>query len=259
MKKIAHKSADASHYNKEADSYDLFNDKNSIVINETIGTVLKKHRVKSVIDLTCGTGSQVFWLHNHGFEACGYDINSKMIKIAKEKAKSKKLALSFNKGDIRTTRAGQFDAVLSIFNAVGHLTKSDFKRAMRNVRSNLNPGGLYIFDIFNLEYLLDGDNITKLTIDWLKRTGNRVIREIQYSTIDTDGVLASYDHYYEKDAATKTKTSTASQTLQVYSADELKEMLAQCGFKAIRQCNVDGTRFSRKKSERILTIAKLAG
>lgn len=37
---------------------------------------------------------------------------------------------------------------------------------MKNINKNLTPGGLYIFDIFNLGYLTDKDNITKLTISY---------------------------------------------------------------------------------------------
>ena len=59
------------------------------------------------------------------------------------------------------SQVGQFDAVITIFNAVGHLTKQDFKKAIQNIYTNLNDRGLYVFDIYNLNYLLYKDNITK--------------------------------------------------------------------------------------------------
>jgi hypothetical protein len=45
----------------------------------------------------------------------------RMLKIAKEKRKNKNLALSLIEGDIRNVRAGKFDAIIAIFNAVGNL------------------------------------------------------------------------------------------------------------------------------------------
>lgn len=66
---------------------------------------------------------------------------------------------------MRTAKIETFDAVITIFNAVGHLTKVDFETTMRTIHANLKDGDMYIFDIFNLHYLLHGDNITKLTID----------------------------------------------------------------------------------------------
>ncbi len=256
MKTLSHYSAKPSHYNKEALHYDVFNEKNSKLINQFIEKILKKYRVKTVLDLTCGTGSQVFWLVKRKYDVVGYDINSKMLKIAKDKAKKEKLDIKFIKGDMRTTKAGKFDAVITIFNAVGHLTKNDFERAMRNIHGNLNDQGLYVFDIFNLSYLLKDNNITKLTIDLQKKTGNTTTREIQYSTINSDGILASHDFYYEQTGSNKPKISKAYQTLQVYSAKQLKEFLQKNRFKILRQCAIDGSRLSENKTDRILTIAR---
>lgn len=256
MKNISHYSAKPSHYNKEAKHYDKFNEKNSVLINRTIEKILKKYKVKTVLDQTCGTGSQVFWLTKCGYSVVGSDINSKMLAIAKAKAKKEKLNIKFIKGDMRTTKSGKFDAVLTIFNAVGHLTKYDFEKAMRNIHANLNDGGLYLFDIFNLSYLLKDNNITKLTIDWQKKSANNTVREIQYSTISNDGILASYDIYHQQIGSKKPKISTAFQTLQVYSVKQLKEMMKRNGFKVVLQCNPDGSRFSNIKSERVLITCK---
>lgn len=259
MKSLSHKSAKPSHYNKEAKYYDKFNEKNSFQINQVIEKILKKYKTKTVCDLTCGTGSQVFWLAQRGYEVVGSDINLKMLTIAKNKAKKEKLYVKFIQGDMRTAKAGKFDAVLTIFNAIGHLTKPDFEKAMRNIHENLNDNGLYVFDIFNLNYLLKDNNITKLTIDWQKKSGNNAVREIQYSTISNDGILASYDIYHEQIGSNKPKISNAFQTLQVYSAKQLKMMLQKNGFKVLKQCNINGSKFSDSKSDRILTVCKKIG
>jgi len=256
LKTTHHHTARPSHYNKEASTYDAFNEKNSLVINQFLEKILKQYRVKTVLDLTCGTGSQVFWLAKQGYNVIGYDINANMLKVARDKARKKHLAIKFIKGDMRTTKVGKFDAVLTIFNSIGHLTKSDFKKTLQNVRDNLNGGGVYVFDIFNLNYLLKDDNITKLTIDWQKKTGNTISREIQYSTINSQGVLASFDIYHQQVGAENAKITKAYQTLQVYSAKELKELLEKNGFKVLRQCSIDGARLSEYKTERIVTIAK---
>jgi SAM-dependent methyltransferase len=256
MSSIIHYSAKASHYNKEVSLYDVFNEKNSFLINQVIDKILDNYRVKSVLDLTCGTGSQVFWLAKHGYKVAGSDINSKMLKIAKEKAQKEKLDVQFIKGDMRITQAGKFDAFITIFNAVGHLTKNDFEKTMLNINTNLNDRGLYVFDIFNLSYLLADDNITKLTIDRLNKSGDTTAREIQYSTINNDGVLVSYEIYHEQIGSNKPKISKAFQTLQVYSAKQLKEMLQKNGFKVLRQCGIDGSRFYETKTDRLLTIAR---
>lgn len=252
----SHKSAKPSHYNKEAASYDAFNEKSSREINQLIENILRDHGVKSVLDLTCGTGSQVFWLAKRGYEVIGADINSKMLRIAKMKSKQENLPLKFLKGDMRTLKVGEFDAVITIFNAIGHLTKIDFEEAIRNVGKNLKDGGVYIFDIFNLSYFLDGNNITKLTIDWQEIVGDTKFRDIQYSTINEDGILASFDTHYEQMGSNKPIITKSSQTLQIYSAKELIEMLHRNGFKVLKQCSIDGSTFIENKTERIVTVSK---
>jgi len=255
MKTPSHASAQPSHYDKEAATYDVFNEQQSAAINSLIQKTLEEHKVTTVLDLACGTGSQVFWLMKIGFEVVGVDISEKMLEIAKGKSKHDDLDVNFILGDMRTSKIGQFDAVLTIFNAMGHLTKEDFEKAIQNIHANLNVGGLYIFDIFNLSYLLEGDNITKLTIDWQKKYDDKTVREIQYSTITTDGVLASYDIYHEQVGSEEPKISNAFQTLQVYTAEQLKEMLEGNGFEIVKQCTLDGAESNETQTERIMTIA----
>ncbi len=251
-----HVSALASHYDKESVHYDAFNEAGSLATNQLIEQILKQHQVKTVLDLTCGTGSQVFYLLKHGYDVTGVDINEKMIAIAQNKAEKKGFSTQLLLGDIRTTQVGKFDAVVTIFNAIGHLTKSDFKKALGNIQTNLNDGGLYIFDIFNLDFLLQGDNITKLTMDIQKQDEDVLAREIQYSTINEAGTLASYDIYHRQKGHEEPEISTAFQTLQVYSASQLKALLKETGFEVLDICSIDGARLIEEETERLLVVAR---
>ncbi len=253
---MKHTTAKPSHYNKESEHYDAFNEESSRVINQTIEHILKKHNVRTVLDLTCGTGSQVLWLIKSGYEVVGVDISTMMLKVAKKKAKQEKLDIKFLEGDMRNFYVGKFDAVITIFNSVGHLTKLDFEKSMRNVNSNLKPGGIYIFDINNLDYLLKDNNITKLTIDWQVTKLDTKIRDIQYSTISFDGVLASHTISYEQKNDEKPRIAESFQTLQIYSAQQLKEMLAKNGFEVLEQLAIDGSAFVQDETDRILTVAR---
>lgn len=256
MNLFYHTSAQSSHYNKEAKTYDAFNEENSACINTTIESVLKQYNVRTVLDVTCGTGSQVFWLAERGYRVIGSDFNQGMLAIARDKAKEKHLDIDFIEGDMRTISVGTFDAVLSIFNAVGHLTKDDFELAMRTAHSNLNLGGLYLFDIFNLEYFLHGDNITKLTIDWITKNGDVTERIIQYSTITHDGVLGSATTAITQNGSEQPTVRHSVQTLQIYSAHQLCAMLERNGFKVLAFCGIDGSKFASNTTERLLVVAQ---
>ena len=251
-----HVSASASHYDQEAKHYDAFNEIKSAQTNQIVEKFLQNYDVKTVLDLSCGTGLQVFWLAKLGYEVVGVDINHKMLEIAKNKAEKQNLSVPLEQGDMRSYQGGKFDAVITIHSAIGHLTQEDFELAIQNIRNNLNANGLYIFDIFNFDYLSHEDNITKLTIDWQKRNGDTIAREIQYSTISQSGVLASYDIYHEQVDLSSPKITTAFQTLQVYSATQLQEILVRNGFEVMQQVGMDGTSFNPKETERILTVAR---
>lgn len=252
---MSHRSAGPSHYDEESATYDAFNEELSKPVNRTLERILRSHKVRTVLDLACGTGSQVFWLARRGFSVAGCDISAAMLEIARRKAKAARSDVTLLRGDMRSVQAGRFDAALTISNAVGHLTRADFEKAMRNIRRNLNPGGLYLFDIYNLSHILHGDNIRRLTIDWLTTRGRSRIREVQHSTINAAGILTSFTTLYEQAGSGIPKVSKSTQTLQIYSAKQLAAMLHRNDFKVVRQCGMDGSKFSERHSERILTIA----
>lgn len=246
-------------YDKDSEFEELFHKDttNEKVTNRTIEKILKKHKTKTVLDLTCGTGSQVFHLLKRGFKVTGSDISKGMLKIAQRKAKQEKIKIKFLRGDMRSIKVGTFDAAITIFNAIGHLTKTGFAKTMRNIHRNLNDGGIYIFDILNLNYVLDKNNIMKMSMERMATSGNIKVRELQHSIIDHSGILTSYTIFYtQKSLQTPKVASTGINTLQLYTANELKKMLAKNGFKVIYQCNIDGSKFNDKKTERIVTVAK---
>jgi 2-polyprenyl-3-methyl-5-hydroxy-6-metoxy-1,4-benzoquinol methylase len=137
---------DASDFNDE------YNNKNNIILEK----FLKKYNVKTVFDLTCGTGSQVLFLSKLGYSCVGSDISEKLLVIAREKAKKDNLKIDLIHGDMRSIDLSKkFDSCILIFNAIGHISKSDFEITMKNVFNHLNDSGVYIFDIFNLNSLSD--------------------------------------------------------------------------------------------------------
>ncbi len=82
-----------------------------------------------------------------------------------------------------------------IFNAIGHLTKTDFEKALQNIRTNLKDGGVYVFDIFNLQAITD-NVIADFAMDTENVVSGVKIRNKQHSEIDKEkGLLTSHDHY----------------------------------------------------------------
>lgn len=224
--------------------------------NEHIEKILKQHQAKTVLDLTCGTGSQVFHLVKKGHEVTGADFSPALLEIARNKAQQENIDVTFIDDDMRTLKVGEFDAVITIFNAIGHLTKTDFGQALQNIHSNLKDGGIYVFDIFNLQAMTD-QAVKDLAMDITKTVDDTEIHNIQHSTIDREnGLLTSHDQYTITKKGSDPKKLTNSFTLQIYTAAELREMLARNGFETLSQTGMNGEMFIENETLNILTVAK---
>lgn len=245
-------------YQQMPEYFDIFTtNAETEVKNSLIERLLKEQNVKTVLDMTCGTGSQVFYLYGLGYEVVGSDFSPDLIKQARQKANSRESDITFLDGDMRELYVGQFDAVITIFNAIGHLTKSDFTKALRNIHANLKDGGVYVFDIFNLEAITD-----KIIDDFDMNvegivSGTKIVHN-QHSEIDKENrLLTSHDRYtIFKEEGELPEILTNSFSIRIYSAEELNDMLIQNGFETVRQYDINGNDFTADKSLNILTVAR---
>ena len=94
------------------------NEKNAVIAN-----LLKEFSAKNILDLTCGTGCQVFYLKNLGFEIIGADFSKKLLKIARKKAEDLGVEAEFIDGDMRSLQVGKFDAVITIMKYLKRLQR----------------------------------------------------------------------------------------------------------------------------------------
>ena len=224
--------------------------------NALIEKLLEEQGIKTVLDMTCGTGSQVLYLAQRGYEITGSDLCPDLIKIAQNKAMEMKLDVQFREGDMRNINLGQFDAVITIFSAIGHVSRSDFEKTLQNIRHNLNLGGIYIFDIFNLQALTE-EVVKNFKMDIQTEVDGVKFRNQQYSEIDREkGLLISHDKYtiIKDDSEPDYKTNTFS--LQIYTANELRTLLENNGFVVLNQYDMEGQQLIPNESLNILTVAK---
>lgn len=245
-------------YHKYAEYYDDSESSGAEVrdhTNDFIERMLKKYKVKTVLDLTCGTGSQVFLLAKRDYSVVGADISSGMLKIAKRKAKKQKINVKFLQGDMCSLKVGNFDAVITIFNAVGHLTKTNFEKAMRNIRRNLNDDGLYLFDIYNTN--MNAKLEAALKVDAITTVGTTKIRKIQICKINKkNGIMTMTEEEHVQTDSGKSKIKKWKWTMQTYTAKWLENMLIKNGFKVLNRFGPNGSKFSEKDSSSILIIAR---
>jgi len=101
--------------------------------------------VSSILDVSCGIGTQILGLAHLGYNVTGSDLSSQEISRAKREAKKRGLELELSVADMReafTHHSRQFDLVISCDNSVPHLlTDEDILTAFNQFYRCTRPGG----------------------------------------------------------------------------------------------------------------------
>ncbi len=122
--------------------YDTFyfeqRDHVDIHMAQAIRLLMKKHKLKKVLDVGCGTGRLVQWLQQHNFQAYGCDTAEKAVKIAKKITNNKVVKGSAQKLPFKTN---SFDLITCI-SVVEHLTQKQVDMFLKEARRVLKKDGL---------------------------------------------------------------------------------------------------------------------
>jgi len=131
----------------------LYQDKDYEKECDFIEDVFAKYlgKVKTVLDLGCGTGGHALILAKRGYRIVGVDRSEEMLNIARSKSKDANLSINFIKGDITDINLKEkFDAVISMFAVMSYqTTNSAISGVCRVANNHLIPGGIFLFDCWN--------------------------------------------------------------------------------------------------------------
>ncbi len=140
-----------SNFKNYAEYYDLlYKDKNYKEEANYVENLLIKHsenKLKTILDLGCGTGKHDFLFAKKGYNITGVDLSKKMINIANQNKHKK---LEFLQGDVRDINLNKkFDVVISLFHVASYQTSNeDFDNYLQTAYKHLKKGGLFIFDFW---------------------------------------------------------------------------------------------------------------
>lgn len=103
-----------------------------------------------VLDLGCGTGRHCEVLARRGHAATGVERSPQMLELAQSRRAGADGSLQFVLGDVRDARVGTtFDTVLMMFAVLGYQqSNADALAAIQTARAHLQPGGMFVFDVW---------------------------------------------------------------------------------------------------------------
>ncbi len=191
--------------------------------------LLSLNGAQRILDMTCGTGAQCIALAAAGFEVTASDISPAMVDRAHRKAAAAGVAITFAQADMRDVSLGRFDAIISMYNAIGHLSTADFARTLRNAAAQLEEGGLYVFDIFDramMGFLPCHEFIDRVCVV----EGTTYVRFSRCEFREQDGITTWRQRTYVQAGVDAPEVLSHGYTLRTYARQELLELVLANGF-----------------------------
>jgi len=158
----------------------------------------------SLLDCSCGIGTQAIGLALQGHQVHATDLSSVSVDCAREESVRLGVAMTFGIADFRqlgSTIPDVFDVVITCDNSIAHcLNDDDLGAALSSMKARLKPGGLLLLSLrdynalvtdrprFNNEHVddrADGRRVVFQLWDWAD--DGRHYRNNQFLIKETDG------------------------------------------------------------------------
>ncbi len=153
----------ATFYDELADDYTaIFSDwdasvlRQGEIIDRAIRTAMPEG-ARTILDATCGIGTQAIGLALRGYEVSATDVSAASVERAQREAARLNASVALDVADIRTLSsvAGPFDVVITFDNALPHLVAPvDLTAALRSLHRVLRGSGLLLASIRDYDALL---------------------------------------------------------------------------------------------------------
>lgn len=229
---------------------------------EFLDKIFKKHKVKKVLDVGCGTGRHSIPLKKLGYEVTGIDSSKSMLDHAKKKSEEQKIEIPFHIMDMRKIKLKQkFDAAIIMFTSFTYMYRNkDIINSLSSIRKVLKRGGILLIDVSNLWSKISTGKFKKETKKIIKK-GNKKLEIIYKNEIDPNNpivYLSGTFRRYEGKRKLPVKRDKKPRKLRIFSPDTFDMFFRLTGFKTLGfYGDYDiKTKLSKKYNRRLIVLAK---
>ncbi len=183
-----------------------------------------------ILDLCCGQGRHSIELGRRGFRhVIGVDSSRYLIRLARKRAKSDNIPVTFHEGDARKLRLkGQrFHCVMLLGNSFGYFERrADDEALLDNIAQLLAPNGVLVLDIVDGEWM--HDNFESRSWEWIDE--NHFVCRERALTQDSERIVTRelISH------AEKGVIADQFYAERLYTREQLTEVLETCGYRMVR-------------------------
>jgi SAM-dependent methyltransferase len=113
---------------------------------EMIAGVIREANPKArrVLDVGCGTGEHIRHLRGMGFDVDGVDLEPEFVDLAREKCPEARIGVA---DMVTLALPDRFDAVLSLFSAIGYVrTTERLRQAVARLAAHLTATGVLVME-----------------------------------------------------------------------------------------------------------------
>ena len=182
-----------------------------------------------ILDVTCGPGLYCHELARRGYRVTGVDFAPASIGYAREKAAEEGLNCTFVQQDVRQMDFHEeFEAAILLYGQLNAFTKGDAAGLLRRMAKALVPGGRFITEVHNMEYI-DKEQYTNWEVSESSLFGDYP-QLCLHEQFWREEVQAALDRYYVLNMETGEMQEYAV-CEQGYTLDGYRSLLAQAGLK----------------------------
>lgn len=221
--------------------YDLlYHDKDYVGEAQFIQRLMRSHapHARDILELGCGTGHHAVLLAKEGYQLHGVDLSSEMLQQANDRRLQLPPELSaklqFSQGDLRNVRLDRtFDVVISLFHVISYqTTNADLQAAFATAKQHLNPGGIFIFDVwYGPAVLTDRPTVRVKRLEDEALAVTRIAEPVIYPN---DNLVDVNYHIFIRDKSENTvKELRESHRMRYSFKPELELLLAQVDFQVV--------------------------
>ncbi|HUU55281.1 MAG TPA: methyltransferase domain-containing protein [Armatimonadota bacterium] len=198
-----------------------------------IHTHVLRERSTRILDLGCGPGLYTSRLAKLGHTCVGVDFAPAAVAHAREEAEAESLPCEYRLGDLRTTDyGGDYGLVMQVFGEINVFAPDDARAILRKAGEALAANGTVLLEAHTFEVV---ERAGRAAPTW------RAVKQGLFSDRPhlyleegfwDNQALTSTTRYIIVDAATASVTTSAI-SLQAYTEEGYRALLAECGFSAV--------------------------
>ena len=204
----------------------------------TLRSVIEKQIRKrpedvTILDCTCGIGTQAIGLALEGYRVRGTDLSSKAVRRAEREAHRLGASVSFSAADVRQLGEqveGTFDVVISCDNAIPHmLSDEDLSQAVANTKAKLKPNGTLLIGMKDHDRLVE-DRPATIPVRITNGPAGRAF-VFQVWHWDDDGRTYEFEHVIVHETPEGWRTYVGRARCRALLRNELDAILEAEGFR----------------------------